>query len=86
MSSSLQEYKKAVNSAQDDEIKAEALEGISLLYAKNKKYETALSFASKSYTLSPSLSRNFLIAKLYYVSGKSDIAIKKINEILKQGF
>ena len=83
---SLEEFKKTLSLATDNEIKAEAYDGMALLYAKNQKYSTALSFASKANSTSPSISREFIIAKIYYSAGKSDIAITKINEILKQSF
>ena len=86
LSKALIEYGHAVENAKEDEIKAQALEGISIVYAKNKKYSTALTFASKANGISPSVLREFLIIKIYYLAGKSDIAIKNLNEILKKGF
>ena len=86
LTSSLEEYKKAIDLTNDTEIQAEAYEGISLLYAKNKKYGTALSFATKAYKSSPSISREVLIAKIYYSAGKIDTAVAKLNQMLRQGF
>jgi len=82
----LEEYKKALNTAANNQIKADAYEGISILYAKNKKYGTALSFASKAYEMAPSYTTDLLIAKIYYSAGKTDTAISRINNILKKGF
>lgn len=82
----LEEYKKALNNAANNQIKADAYEGISILYAKNKKYGTALSFASKAYGTAPSYTRELLIAKIYYSAGQTDTAISRINDILKKGF
>lgn len=86
LASSLEEYKKVLSAQVNNEIKAEALEGIATLYAKNQKYGTALSFAGKAYSTSPSLSREMLIAKIYYSAGKTETAITRLNEILKHGF
>lgn len=86
LASALEEYKKVLSSQVNNEIKAEALEGIAILYAKNKKYGTALSFAGKAYSTSPSLSRDILIAKIYYSAGKTETAITRLNDILRHGF
>lgn len=86
LASALEEYKKVLSSQVNNEIKAEALEGIATLYAKNKKYGTALTFAGKAYSTSPSLSRDILIAKIYYSAGKTETAITRLNDILRHGF
>lgn len=84
--SALKEYQIAAENTDNKELTAECYEGIAEIYAKQKKYETALSFAGKSYNTQPSISREVLIAKIYYSAGKTDVAIRRINNLLKRGF
>ena len=84
-SEALEEYQKVIELTGDKELLAESYDGISELYAKNKRYSTALSFAGKAYKASPSLTREFLIAKIYYMAGQTEIAITRINTMLKRG-
>jgi len=68
-SEALEEYQKVVELTNDKELIAESYDGISELYAKNKRYSTAMSFAGNAYKSSPSLAREFFIAKIYYMAG-----------------
>ena len=82
----LSEFQKAEENADNDELKAMCYENIAEIYAINRKYGTALSFASKAYKLSPSDTREMLIAKIYYQAGQTDNAITRINNALKKSF
>lgn len=79
-------YNKVQELTQDNELLSEAYEGIAELYAKDKKYGSALTFAAKAYKASPSLSGELLIAKIYYSAGKTDTAITRVNNMVKRGF
>lgn len=79
----INEYQKAAKATSDKDIRAEIFDGITILYLKNKNYKTALSFAEKANELSPSFTREFVIAKIYYESGRTGDAINRINKILK---
>ncbi len=85
LSKAIEEYQKVAELTSDKELLAESYDGISYLYAKNKRYSTALSFAGKAYSSSPSLAREFFIAKVYYMAGQTDTAISRINSMLKRG-
>ena len=84
-SSALEAYQKVAELTSDNELLAESYDGISELYAKNKRYSTALSFAGKAYKSSPTLAREFFIAKIYYMAGQTDTAVSRINNMLKRG-
>ena len=84
-SEALEEYQKVAELTNDNELLAESYDGISELYAKNKRFSTALSFAGKAYKSSPSLAREFFIAKIYYMAGQTDTAITRLNNMLKRG-
>ena len=79
----IKEYQNAAKITSDKDLRAEIFDGISLLYLKNKNYKTALSFAEKANESSPSFTREFVIAKIYYESGRTGDAINRINKILK---
>ena len=79
----INEYKNAIKNTKDKDILAEVYDGIAQVYILNKNYKTALSFAEKANELSPSFTREFVIAKILYVSGNTGDAINKINKILK---
>ena len=79
----IREYQNAAKITSDKDLRAEIFDGISLLYLKNKNYKTALSFAEKANESSPSFTREFVIAKIYYESGRTGDAINRINKILK---
>lgn len=85
-SQALEEYRKVPNLTNDSELIAMSYEGISELYANSKRYGTALSFAAKAYNVSPSISREMLIAKIYYRAGNTENAITRVNNLLKKDF
>lgn len=80
------EYQKAVNLAETSKQKADCYEEIATIYAIAKKYGTALSFAQKAYNLSPSTSREILLARLYFKTGSTDKASDRINNVLRRDF
>ena len=82
----LNEFQKAANLTDDKELQAQSYEGIAEVYAINRKYGTALSFAYKAYNNSPSSAREMLIAKIYYKAGETDKAINQMNSVLKREF
>lgn len=82
----VEEYQKALNLAENSKQKAECYEEISTIYAVTKKYGTALSYAQKAYNLSPSTSREILLARLYYKTGSTDKASDRINNVLRRDF
>ena len=85
-SNALSELQKVVEHTDSEELKAISYEMIAEIYAINRRYGTALSFANKAYQTSPSASREMLIAKIYYQSGQTDTAINRINNALKKNF
>lgn len=82
----LDEYQKVQTLTNDKNFIASSYEGISTLYAINKRYGTALSFAIKAYNMSPSTSREMLLARLYYKTGDIEKATQRINNILRREF
>ena len=85
-SKALEEYQKVIDMTISSEITASGYEGIAKIYAINKRYGTALSMAIKSFNLSPSSEREFLLAKLYYKTGDTYKASQRVNNILKRDF
>ena len=82
----LKEYQKIIEQTKNEEVLAIAYENMAEIYASNKKYGTALSFANKANKLSPSVGREFLAAKIYYAAGDTNNAINTINILLKRSF
>lgn len=82
----LKEFQKVSELTNDKELNAMSCENIAEIYAKLKKYGTALSFAGKAYQLAPSSAREMLIARIYYNAGNTDTAITRMNNLLKRGF
>lgn len=87
------DYSEAINELQkvseytsDKEILATSYEKIAEIYAIQKRYSTALSFAGKAYSSSPSINREMLIARIYYQSGQTESAVSSLNNILSRGF
>ena len=85
-SSAITELQKVPEYTSDKEILAMTYERIAELYAIQKKYNTALSFAGKAYSYSPNASREILIARIYYQIGETDNAMSRLNNILSKGF
>ena len=82
----LEEYQKVYNITQNKDLVASSYEGIATVYASNKRYGTALSFATKAYNMSPSSNREMLLARLFYKTGEVDKATQRVNNVLKREF
>lgn len=85
-SNALNEYQKVEDLTDNRELRAMSYEGIAELYAQNRKFGTALAFANKAQNISPTTAREMLIARIYYLSGNTDVAVTRLNSLLKQGF
>ncbi len=82
----VEEYKKILSMTSDVKYQARSYEGIAIVYATNKKYGTALSYAQKAFNMYPSTTREVLLARLYYKTGNIDKATQRINNVLKRDF
>ena len=82
----IENLKQSIKTTTDKEIQAKSYEQVALIYAINKKYGTALSYAQKAFNLSPSTSREVLLARIYYKIGEIDNATKRINNVLHRDF
>lgn len=79
-------YKTAHSDSTDEETKAFCLEQISTIYAIERRYGTALSYAQRAYNTIPSTSREVLLARLYYKVGNIEKANSRMENILKRDF
>lgn len=79
-------YKKAAELSGDSSVQAKCYEEMAMLYGMVKRYGTALAYAQKAYNLSPSTSRELLLARLYYKTGDIDKATRRVNNILQRDF
>ena len=79
----LNEYQKVLEKTDDKELKASAYEGISTVYAVNRRYGTALSFALKAYNIAPNSARALLAAQLYNKTGETQRASQIVNKLLQ---
>ncbi len=82
----INEFKSAINLAENSKQKADCYEQIATIYAISKKYGSALSSAQTAYNLSPSTSREILLARLYYKTGNPDKANDRMSNILRRDF
>ena len=82
----LDEYQKVPAETTDKKLVASSYEGISSLYAINKRYGTALTYAIKAYNIEPSSTRELMLARLYYKTGDIQKATQRINNILRRDF
>ena len=82
----ISEYEKATSISEDVKEKANCYEEISVIYAGMKRYGTALAYAQKAYNLSPTTSREVLLARLYFKTGDIDKATRRINNVLQRDF
>ena len=82
----LEEYNNIKEKTSDTALVARCYENMAGIYAIVKRYGTALSYAQKAYNLSPSTSREMLLARLYYKTGEIDKATKRVNNILQRDF
>lgn len=69
-SEAIQEYLKAADIAKTNEIKAMAYEALAEIYASQRRFGTALSYASKANNLAPSNTRELLITKINNSAGR----------------
>ncbi len=83
---SISAFNDAVKVAETSKQKADCYEEIANIYAVAKKYGTALSFAQRAYNMSPSTSREILLARLYYKTGSADKASDRMNNVLRRDF
>ena len=82
----IEEYQKISTVTNDTNTVAKSYEEIATIYAIVKRYGTALSYAQKAYNMSPSSSREMLLARLYYKTGDMDKARRRVNNILQRDF
>lgn len=82
----LNQFVEIAKNNNDDRLKSSCYEEISQIYALNKKYGTALSYAQKSFNLNPNTRRELLLARLYYKTGDITNATKRVNNILQRDF
>ncbi len=82
----IEEYQKIATVTNDTDTIAKSYEEIATVYAIVKRYGTALSYAQKAYNMSPSSSREMLLARLYYKTGDIDKATRRINNVLQRDF
>ena len=80
------EYLKVPSLTDDKSSIATSYEGIASIYAARHKYGSALSYATRAYNMSPSSSRELLLARLYYKTGDMEKATRRINNILHRDF
>lgn len=82
----LEELKRIPSLTNDVNTQAASYEEAATIYAIVKRYGTALSYAQKAYNMSPSSSREMLLARLYYKTGDIDKATRRINNVLQRDF
>lgn len=83
---SAEAYIKAVELTENTDNKALCYEKIALSYAYLQRFGTALSYAQKSYNISPTTEREVLLARLYYKTGSQNKAMERMNNVLKREF
>lgn len=82
----LEEYKKIPTVTTNVKTIAKSYEEAATIYAIVKRYGTALAYAQKAYNMSPSSSREILLARLYYKVGDMDKATRRVNNVLQRDF
>lgn len=86
ISKALDEFQQAIDTADDNEIKAIGYESIAEIYASQRKFGTALSFANKANSIAPSNSRELLIARINFSAGQTNEAVIITNNLMKKSF
>ncbi len=86
LKTAIEEFQKVETLTDDKELIASSYEGISQIYAANRRFGTALSFALKANNMSPNYSREILVAKIYYKTGDIEKATKIVTDLLKRDF
>ena len=66
--------------------KALCYDNLALIYAVTKRYGSAIIAAQKAYNAQPNINREFMIARLYYKTGKIEEAQNRILYILRKEF
>ena len=84
--SAISEYQKALQRTEDNSVKAQCYENIAIIYASAKRYGSALSYAQRAYNISPTVSREVLLARLYYKTGSTEKAVNRMDNLLKKDF
>ena len=79
-------YNSIISSNSTIEEKAKSYEGLASVYAKEGEFGNALSYAQKSYELSPSSSRELLLARIYEKLEESELAKQHMENVLKKDF
>ena len=79
-------YASMADAETEADKKADLYEAASQAYGMGKRYGTALSYAQRAYNLSPSTSREVLLARLYYKTGDIDKANDRMNNVLRRDF
>lgn len=82
----LAEYNAILKDAPNVDITARCYEEMAKIYGVTKRYGTAISYAQKAYNMSPTSSREMLIARLYYKTGDKQSAEERISNILEREF
>ena len=82
----LNELQKIQNMTDNKSLIAASYQEIATIYAINRKYGTALSFASRAYNMEPNTEREMLLARIYYKSGDIDKATTRVNNVLHREF
>lgn len=80
------EYSKIIQKSTDKETQAKAYEEMAHVNAIQKRYGTAIAQVQKAYMMSPSSSKEFLLARLYYKIGDKEKAQERIDNILNREF
>lgn len=82
----IEEYKKAISVTDVSADKAICYDNLALIYAVTKRYGSAIIAAQKAYNAQPNINREFMIARLYYKTGKIEEAQNRIFYILRKEF
>lgn len=86
LTKAIEELQKVPTLTTNSELQARSYEEMASIYAIVKRYGTALSFAQKAFNLSPTSSREILLARLYYKTGDIDKATRRVNNVLQRDF
>lgn len=86
LTSAISEYEKAISMSENVSLKAQCYENIAEIYAYSRRYGSAMAAAQKAYNLEPSVSRDVLLARLYYKTGNVDKANYRMNNVLRSEF
>lgn len=85
-SEAISEYQNIISNSNNKLLQAQCYEEVAIMYASLQRYGSALSAAQRAYNTSPSISREVLLARLYYKTGNIDKATTRINNVLRRDF